>query len=319
MTLTADALVDRRRTRRKLVFWRAVAFLLLAVALVAVAARFMGEGLAGKAAPHIARVTVTGVILADRKVEEMLADIAEADAVKGVIVSIDSPGGSTTGGEALYDGLRRIAEKKPTVATVGTLAASAGYMTAIAADHIVAKKTSITGSIGVYFQYGNVAKLLDALGVSVRTVKSAPLKAEPSPFTEPEVPGAREMIARLIDDTYQWFVDIVAERRGLDRAEALRLADGSIFSGRQALDLKLVDAIGDEQTAVAWLEQARKVDKDLPILDWKPETDFEGFGLGSVALAGLGRLLGLDLGGFAGEPALDGLVSVWHPQAADMQ
>jgi protease-4 len=319
MTLTADALVDRRRTRRKLVFWRAVAFLLLAVALVAVAARFMGEGLAGKAAPHIARVTVTGVILADRKVEEMLADIAEADAVKGVIVSIDSPGGSTTGGEALYDGLRRIAEKKPTVATVGTLAASAGYMTAIAADHIVAKKTSITGSIGVYFQYGNVAKLLDALGVSVRTVKSAPLKAEPSPFTEPEVPGAREMIARLIDDTYQWFVDIVAERRGLDRAEALRLADGSIFSGRQALDLKLVDAIGDEQTAVAWLEQARKVDKDLPILDWKPESDFEGFGLGSVALAGLGRLLGLDLGGFAGEPALDGLVSVWHPQAADMQ
>jgi protease-4 len=319
MTLTADALVDRRRTRRKLVFWRAVAFLLLAVALVAVAGRFMGEGLAGKAAPHIARVTVTGVILADRKVEEMLADIAEADAVKGVIVSIDSPGGSTTGGEALYDGLRRIAEKKPTVATVGTLAASAGYMTAIAADHIVAKKTSITGSIGVYFQYGNVAKLLDALGVSVRTVKSAPLKAEPSPFTEPEVPGAREMIARLIDDTYQWFVDIVAERRGLDRAEALRLADGSIFSGRQALDLKLVDAIGDEQTAVAWLEQARKVDKDLPILDWKPETDFEGFGLGSVALAGLGRLLGLDLGGFAGEPALDGLVSVWHPQAADMQ
>jgi protease-4 len=319
MTLTADALVDRRRTRRKLVFWRAVAFLLLAVALVAVAARFMGEGLAGKAAPHIARVTVTGVILADRKVEEMLADIAESDAVKGVIVSIDSPGGSTTGGEALYDGLRRIAEKKPTVATVGTLAASAGYMTAIAADHIVAKKTSITGSIGVYFQYGNVAKLLDALGVSVRTVKSAPLKAEPSPFTEPEVPGAREMIARLIDDTYQWFVDIVAERRGLDRAEALRLADGSIFSGRQALDLKLVDAIGDEQTAVAWLEQARKVDKDLPILDWKPESDFEGFGLGSVALAGLGRLLGLDLGGFAGEPALDGLVSVWHPQAADMQ
>jgi protease-4 len=319
MTLDADALVDRRRTRRKLTFWRVAAFLLLAVALVAVAARFAGDGLVGKAAPHIARVTVSGVILADRKVDEMLADIAESDAVKGVIVAIDSPGGSTTGGEALYVGLRKIAEKKPTVATVGTLAASAGYMTAIAADHIVAQRTSITGSIGVYFQYGNVVELLDKLGVSVRTVKSAPLKAEPSPFTEPEVPGAREMIARLVDDTYQWFVDIVAERRSLDRGEALRLADGSIFSGRQALDLKLVDSLGGEPEAIAWLEEDRGVEADLPVVDWKPEAEFEGFGLGALALGGVGRLLGVDLAGLAREPALDGLVSVWHPQTADMQ
>ncbi len=318
MTLDADVLVDRRRTRRKLTFWRIAAFVLLAVALLGAAALIGGDQLGSRTSPHIARITVSGVILSDQKVNEMLKTIAESDAVKGVIVSINSPGGSTTGGEALYVGLREISGKKPVVAAVDTLAASAGYMAAIAADHIVAQRTSITGSIGVLFQYGNVTPLLDKLGISVRTIKSAPLKAEPSPFTEPEVPGAREMIGRLVDDTYQWFVDIVAERRNLDRAEALRLADGSIFSGRQALDLKLIDEIGGEREAVAWLEAKRNVTKDLPVLDWEAEDGFDGFGLGSAILTGAGRLVGLDLSGMLAEPALDGLVSVWHPQMSGL-
>jgi protease-4 len=212
-----------------------------------------------------------------------------------------------------------LAEKKPTVATIGTLAASAGYMTAIAADHIVAGRTSITGSIGVYFQYGSVVGLLDKIGVEVKTVKSAPLKAEPSPFTEPEVPGAREMIGRLVDDTYQWFVDIVAERRGLDRAEALRLADGSIFSGRQALGLKLVDEIGGEAEALAWLEKERGVAADLPVEDWKPKSEANPLGLGSRALLAAGRAVGLDLSFLVTVPTLDGLVSVWHPQLSDAE
>ena len=319
MSLDADALVDRRRTRRKLTFWRAAAFVLLALALLAALGVFSGEGFGAARQPHIARVSVTGVILEDRDVTEMLETIAESESVKAVVVSIDSPGGSTTGGEALYVGLRKIAEAKPTVATVGTLAASAGYMTAIAADHIVAKRTSITGSIGVYFQYGNVAQLLDNLGVEVNMVKSAPLKAEPSPFTAEEVPGARAMIAALVNDTYQWFVDIVAERRNLDRATALRVADGSIFSGRQALDLKLIDQIGDEGDAIAWLEAERGVPADLPVLDWKPADDDGGFGFGASMLAAAGRLFGLDLGVLLERPALDGLVSVWHPQLTDIQ
>lgn len=313
MTLTADAIVDRRRNRRKLVFWRVVAFLAAAAALM-VALAWASGGSLSKREPHIARFSITGVIMSDRKVVELLQDIADDDAVKGVIVAIDSPGGSTTGGEALYTGLRKIAEKKPTVATVGTLAASAGYMAAIAADHIVAQRTSITGSIGVYFQYGKVTELLKTLGVEVDTIKSAPLKAEPSPFTDPEVPGAREMIGRLVNDTYQWFVDIVAERRKLDRAEALRLADGSIWSGRQALPLKLIDEIGAEPEAVAWLEKERGVAADLPIVDWKPRTDEGLFGMAGLAQRALSGVLGVDIVALAQAPALDGLVSVWHPQ-----
>lgn len=312
MTLDADAIVDRRRTRRKLVFWRVVAFLAALAAVMALLA-WAGAGDFARREAHVARISVSGVILPDRKVDSMLAEIAADDAVKGVIVAIDSPGGSTTGGEKLYDGLRRIAEKKPTVATVGALAASAGYMAAIATDHIVAGRTSITGSIGVYFQYGKVTGLLKMLGVEVDAVKSAPLKAEPSPFTDPEVPGAREMIARMVDDTYQWFVDIVAERRKLDRAVALKLADGSIFSGRQALPLKLVDEIGGEREAVAWLE-GQGVAKDLPILDWKPASDESPFGLAGLARGAAARYLGLDLDLFAGQPALDGLMSVWQAQ-----
>lgn len=317
MSLQADALVERRRTRRKLAVWRALAFVAAAAALVAVITA-LGGGFDRKGAPHIARIAVTGVILQDPDVTRMLRQIEENEAVAGVIVAIDSPGGSTTGGEALYDGIRKIAARKPVVATVGTLAASAGYMTAIAADHIVVLRTSITGSIGVYFQYGNVAELLERLGVSVNTVKSAPLKAEPSPFT-PEVPGAREMIARLIDDSYRWFVDIVAERRGLDRAEALRLSDGSIYSGRQALELRLVDAIGDEETAIAWLEKEKGVPVDLPVIDWKPTRDYADLPIGSRLVGLLARSLGFSAAGLSDLPALDGLVSVWHPQLSDLQ
>jgi protease-4 len=319
MTLDADMLVDRRRIRRQLAFWRAFAFVLAAVAIVAgIYVVGYGDDVGSPIRPHIARVTVTGVITEDEDLTELIGDLGEEAAVRGVIVAIDSPGGTTTGGEALYDALRETAAKKPMVATVGTLAASAGYMAAIAADHIVAQRTSITGSIGVYFQYGSVVPLLDKIGVSVETVKSAPLKAEPSPFSREPVPGAREMIARLVNDTYQWFVDIVAERRKLPRDVALRLADGSIYSGRQALDLKLVDAIGDEDQALAWLE-TRGVDKDLPVLDRLPDDSDGAFSFVALSMNLVGSIVGADVSAALQQRALDGLVSVWHPQLMDNQ
>jgi protease-4 len=318
MILDADAIVERRRLRRRLYLWRGLT-LLLALALVAALGFYAGgDRFGGKGTPHIARVTVSGMILADPAQRKMLKDIVGADAVKAVIVAIDSPGGTTVGGEELYDGLRAIAGKKPVVATMGTLATSAGYMTAIATDRIFAERTSITGSIGVLFQYGSVGELMQKIGVEVKTVKSAPLKAEPSPFTYPEQPGAAAMIQRLVDDTYAWFVDIVAERRGLSRPDALKIADGSIYSGRQALDLKLVDEIGNEDAAVAWLEKEKGVAKDLQVVDWKPERPYGGFSLADRAMAAAGRLVGLDLSAWNSEGRLDGLVSVWHPQGSDL-
>ncbi|MBH0238083.1 signal peptide peptidase SppA [Methylobrevis albus] len=319
MSLEADAIVDRRRTRRKLVFWRVSAFVLLAAALLAAAgAAGALKGLDGAATPHIARITISGVIMEDRAQLEMIERVAESDAVEGVILAIDSPGGTTTGGEALYEAVLKLAEVKPVVASVQTLAASAGYMVAIATDHIVARRSSITGSIGVLFQYGNVSRLLDNIGISVNTIKSAPLKAEPNPFSSEEPPGTREAIAALVDDTYQWFVDIVAEQRGFDRAEALRLADGRVFSGRQALDAKLIDEIGGEEAAIAWLAEEYDVDPELPVRDWEPKRADEGFSFAEAALGAVGGLIGRDLGALVPTGAsLDGLVSVWQGQLSD--
>jgi len=219
---------------------------------------------------QIARISISGFITDDRSQTEMIERIAKADAVQGVIVAIDSTGGATTGGEALYEALRKLADAKPTVATVGTVGASAAYMAAIATDHIVARRTSITGSIGVIFQYPEVSQLLDKLGIEVEDIKSAPLKAEPNPF-KPTTEAARAVIAGIVRDSFNWFVDIVAERRGMLRGEAIALADGRIYTGRQALGARLIDEIGGEDEAVAWLA-LQGVDEKLPIKDWKPRT-----------------------------------------------
>ena len=322
MTFEADQIVDRRRLRRKLSFWRVVAFLVLILAIVGGYALYAGrDAIPEFASPQIARVTLSGFITDDRERDEMMKRLAENDSVKAVIVAIDSSGGATTGGEALYESLRRLADAKPTVATVGTVAASAAYMAAIATDHIVARRTSITGSIGVLFQYPEVSELMDKLGVKLEEVKSAPLKAEPSPF-KPTSPEARAVIAGLVNDTYNWFVDIVAERRGLARGTALTLADGRIFTGRQAIEQKLVDTLGGEEEALAWLAKERGVDDTLPIKDWEPKRPSEGFFSYSNAVAlWFARELGFSpdllrgsvIDRFVPERLkLDGLLSVWQ-------
>ncbi len=322
MSMTADQIVDRRRIRRKLLFWRFAGIIALVLLVGAVALSIVGrDAFPQLAQDQIARVPITGFISDDRDRDKLLAKLAETDAVKAVIVAIDSTGGSTTGGEALFESLKKLAAEKPTVATIGTFGASAAYMAALATEHIVVRRSSITGSIGVVFQYPNVAELLDNLGVRVEDVKSAPLKAEPSPF-RPTDPRARAVIAGVVSDTYNWFVDIVAEERELDRAEALRLADGRIFSGRQALEADLVDAIGGEDAAIDWLADAKGIDRELPVRDWRPDDD----GVGPLPFARAAFLWLAHKAGLAPEYVggaildrllpeslkLDGLLSVWQ-------
>jgi protease-4 len=321
MSMSADEIVDRRRLRRKLSFWRVIAVIVGVVAVIALIAIAGGGDAVRGFGPQIARISVTGFIGEDRKQLQMIDRIAKDDAVKGVIVSINSGGGSTVGGEALYHALRKLAEKKPTVAQMGTVAASAAYMTALATDHIVARRTSITASIGVILQYPELSQLLDKLGVKVEEIKSAPLKAEPSPF-HPSTEEARAVAAGVIADSYQWFVDIVAERRGLPRDAAARLADGRIMSGGQAHTAKLIDEIGGEEAARAWLEEKRGVAADLPIRDWSPR-NVGGFPFSEAVILWIARhvgispetVRGLGLERVLPDPFnLDGLRSVWQGQ-----
>ncbi|MBZ9844187.1 signal peptide peptidase SppA [Mesorhizobium sp. CA5] len=318
MAMRADDLIDRRRLRRKLTFWRVVAFLVLAAAIIAFSTWVYDDNFTGRAVPHIAKVKVEGTITEDEELLKRLESIRKSPEVKGVILSIDSPGGTTVGGESTFDAVRKLAGDKPVVAEVGTLAASAGYMIASAADHIVARKTSIVGSIGVLIQYPDVSGLMDKLGIKLEEVKSSPLKASPSPF-KPTNDDERAMVRKLILDSYDWFVGIVADRRKMTHEQALALADGSIFTGRQALANHLVDAVGGEQEAIDWLA-TKGVDSKLKVVEWKDKDRRGGFLFSQSMAKVAAKALGLpDAGGDiihelgADRLFLDGLVSVWHP------
>src|SRR4029453_4416078 len=269
MSLDADTIVDRRRMRRKLTFWRVVAVLVAICAVVAVGAALRVPGtsvLTGQPGSSIARVTITGLIRSDQERVEALERLGKSPAPP-VIVHVNTPGGPPAGSEQLHDSLARLKEKKPLVVVVDGLAASGGYITAIAADHIVALETSLVGSIGVLFQYPNVTDLLKTLGVKIEEIKSSPLKAAPNGF-EPTSPEARAAIESIVSDSYAWFKNMVKTRRQLDDAALERVTDGRVFTGRQGLALKLIDEIGDEKTAVAWLGKGKNIDPKTPVADY---------------------------------------------------
>jgi protease-4 len=241
---------------------------------------------------------------------------------QAVILSINSPGGTTTGSERLYKELRILAAKKPVIAIVGDVAASGAYIAALGSDHILASGNSLVGSIGVLFQYPNVARLLDNIGVKVEEVKSSPLKAAPNGL-EPTSPEARAALAALVSDSFNWFKSLVEERRNLTEAELNLVADGRVFTGRQALPLKLIDGIGDEKEALDWLHESKKLAADLPVRDWKVKKSTGRLGIFGFS-ADLAHLLGynglaqslekIDLS--AHQAALDGLLVIWQAGSA---
>ncbi|HUG61394.1 MAG TPA: S49 family peptidase, partial [Methylomirabilota bacterium] len=182
MSLDADLIVDRRRMRRKLTFWRAVTVAVAAIAVVGLGVALTGDrtGLTGPGG-SIARISIEGLIRSNRQRVEALDRLGRSSAT-AVIVHVNSPGGTVAGSEQLHGALMRLKAKKPTVVVVDGVAASGGYIAAMASDHILAQESSLVGSIGVIFQYPNVHELLKTLGVKVEAVRSTPLKAAPSGF-----------------------------------------------------------------------------------------------------------------------------------------
>src|SRR5215470_11619873 len=181
MPQDADLIVDRRRLRRKLTFWRVSAALVAIAAVIAVAVFATGGSTGLRGASSIARVSITGLITSNEERVQALERLGRSSA-RAVIVHINSPGGTTAGSEQLYDALTLLKGKKPVVVVVEGLCASGAYITALAADHIIAQSTSLVGSIGVLVQYPNFADLMKTIGVKVEEVKSSPLKASPNGF-----------------------------------------------------------------------------------------------------------------------------------------
>ncbi|HEY8336332.1 MAG TPA: signal peptide peptidase SppA [Tardiphaga sp.] len=325
MSLDSDVIVDRRRMRRKLTFWRVSAVLVAIVAVVGVGLIVNRSGTALTAVGSIARIHIDGLIRSDNDRIEALERLEKSGAA-AVVVHINSPGGTTAGSEQLYDALTRLKAKKPMVVVVEGLAASGGYIAALASDHIVAQQSSLVGSIGVLFQFPNFGELMKTVGVKVEEVKSSPLKAAPNGF-EPTSPEARAALESLVKDSYAWFRGLVQSRRNMDDALLDKVADGRVFTGRQAVNLKLIDQLGDEKTAVAWLVSEKKVKSGLPVRDFKLAPKFgdltflraaasitlDAVGLGAVARQ-------VEQGGLAQAVehlSLDGMLALWRPATAN--
>jgi len=324
MSLDADAIVDRRRMRRKLTFWRVSALLIALLALVGLAAALVPGGRLTAPGAYIARIKVQGLIRGNQDRVEAIERLARSRA-RAVIVHIDSPGGTTAGSEQLYDSLRALQAKKPMVVVVDGLAASGAYIAALSAEHIIAHDTSLVGSIGVLFQYPNFTDVLKTIGIKVEEVKSSPLKAAPNGF-EPTSPAARAAIEAIVLDSYAWFKDLVKDRRKMDDAQLAAVADGRVFTGRQGVGLKLVDSLGNEKTALTWLEKEKKVPASTPVRDYSLEPRFSELSFLHVA-AWTFEAVGLSaiaqrIEAWGGVQAierlnLDGLLALWHPPSAN--
>ncbi|MBI3113953.1 MAG: S49 family peptidase, partial [Rhodospirillales bacterium] len=180
MSLDPDYVVERRQLKRRLTFWRVAGIIAIVAAVVAAAGRF--DFITHR--DHVARIAIDGLILDDKARDEALAEVAGDKKTRALLVKIDSPGGTYVGGEALYQTLRRVAAKKPVVAVMGTTATSAGYMTALASDHILARASSLTGSIGVIMQTMEYSAVLERFQIKVRTIKSGKHKDMMSPTRE---------------------------------------------------------------------------------------------------------------------------------------
>jgi protease IV len=303
--------ISLKKSRRR---WRWIAIAAIAAIIIGIAIN--SSSYEKPLGPHVARLEVSGLITGDERQLKLIRDMTTEDNVKAMLLRIDSPGGTTVGSEALYDELRKFGAKKPIVAVMDSVAASGGYITAIAADRIYARGNTITGSIGVIFAYPDVSQLLGTIGVKMEEVKSGELKAEPS-GTHPVPEKAKIVMQEMVNDGFTWFKGLVADRRKLDAATVDRLADGRVYSGRQALTVKLIDELGTEENARAWLAKEKAIAADLetitrepPTTDNKPKLNLSW---GRAASDAVLESLGLDAFRQKAEVAkLDGLLVLWR-------
>lgn len=288
-----DFYEERRRKWRRSAFWRGV-FATLGLLLVLAVGSVWLSG-TPRFSDHIAHVDLSGVIYNDPALDATLREVEKNDSAKALILTISSPGGTTVGSEAVFERLRSIAKVKPVVSVLGEVAASGGYIAAIGSDYIIARGNTITGSIGVIMEYPDVTDLMSTLGISMQTIRSSPLKADLTPYRKAS-PKGLAVEQELIDESYQWFRGLVEQRRNLTGAALDKVADGRVFTGRVALDLGLIDAIGGLDAATDYLDSLDSLKADLPVdsyaLDYREDGIFAPVGKFLAENGMLGRISG---------------------------
>jgi protease-4 len=302
---SSDLLIDRKRLKRRLTFWRALAVLCVFGVVAFVGLQMDPKRGGSLSLDYIAEIELKGIMGDSPDRDELFEKIEKDDHAKALLVRMDSPGGTAVAGEEVYLQLKKIAKKKPVVGVMRTLCASACYMAAMGTDHVIARDGTLTGSIGVMMQAAEFSRLAEKLGITPITIKSGEFKDAPS-FTEPFTPEQRAVVSQVVMDAYDHFVRIIASGRKMDEARVRELADGRVYTGSQAEKLKLIDGIGGQDEAIEWLAKNRKINPKLEVREIESDPEFDSVfkKLGFMAQA---KLFGNSTVG------LDGLVSIWHP------
>ncbi len=194
-------------------------------------------------------ISVEGIIGDSQETIEQLEEFQTDDTVKAVVVRIDSPGGGVAPSQEIYDALKNFKKKKKIVVSMGSVAASGGYLIACAADKIVANPGTLTGSISAVMYFANAEELLKKIGLKSSVIKSGKYKDTGSPVREMTA-DEKALLQNLVDDIYEQFLGVILENRTISRDDLKKIADGRVFTGRQALELGLVDALGNREYAV---------------------------------------------------------------------
>ncbi|MBN1560957.1 signal peptide peptidase SppA [candidate division KSB1 bacterium] len=204
----------------------------------------------GGAGDKVAVVELNGIIFSSRDLVEQLQRYQKDKSIKAIVVRINSPGGGVAASQEIYEQVRRVRDSgKPVVASMGSVAASGGYYVALGADSIMANPATTTGSIGVIAEFPNYSRLMEKIGVSVTVIKSGHFKDSGTPYRD-VTEADRQYLQSWIEEGYDQFITVVAEERGLSKEAIRRLADGRVYSGRQAYELSLIDSLGTFEDAI---------------------------------------------------------------------
>ncbi len=286
---------ERSKLRKNLLQWRLLAFILLLAIIWVNMKEKMAPTIITNQDGVIARIKIDGFIEYDEDKLEKIAELLKNNTIKAVILKVNSPGGTFNGATSIYDAISKVAHKIPLVTVINGMAASGGYMVSLPAARIFANSGSIVGSIGVISEAFEATELSKMLGIKPIIIKSSPLKAVPNMF-EKMNEEMENSVRDVIYDLYDTFVEMVRQNRfaSLNKADIVKICDGRIYTGKQAVKIGLIDEIGDENIAAEWLKKHKNINTNAEIVDFDLEdvkTDRYGWFFENNSAA-LGKFLG---------------------------
>ena len=263
MSLDWQILEENKKKWYRKGIWRGI---LISIILAITISLFLNFNHLSSNFSHIARISINGVIFDNSETIEIIDNLAKNDNVKSVIVRINSPGGSVVGSESLYVAINSLSQKKPVISLMGEIATSGGYIVALASNYILARKNTLTGSIGVIVENQNFSELSEKIGVSIDTTKSGKIKGGQNPLS-PSDPLVKINNQKLVNYSFDWFISIIKKNRDINQSVIELVSDGRTITGGMAMDLGLIDGIGSEKEALKYLEKKYPDFKGLPIID----------------------------------------------------